>query len=254
MNNHQEKPWLPYRNDIIDFLNLGKDRNYAHANFEIDITKMAMLISERKYRIHTTLCHLAYLLWCYGQAIKQHPEMQAMKKGKKIILFEDVDISMIFEKETEDGRKVPVPYIFRSIQNKNFDEILQELVGVESKSLDDLIRRKKSNFFRSLPQWLRLAILKKALSDPFKWKEALGTVAFTTLGMTIRNRKFWPIPIGPYVCMMAAGSSYSIKDIHGQNKTYWCLCFNFDHNMSDGAPAIRFGRTFMNLIESASGL
>ena len=250
---YTEKPWLPYRDSIVDFLKLGGERNMAHANFEVEISKMTEAISQRKLKVHSGISQLAYLLWCYGQAVARHPEMQGIKKGKKLIIFDDVDVSMIFEKETPNGIKVPIPYIFRAIQKKSFNEILQEFIKAEGMSLEQLHIRKKSKFFQSLPAAVRQWILKRALSNPNKWKEALGTVAFTTLGLIVRNRKFWPIPIGPYGLMMAAGSSYSVQDLNGK-RTYLCMVVHFDHNLVDGAPAVRFGKTFMNLIESAEGL
>jgi pyruvate/2-oxoglutarate dehydrogenase complex dihydrolipoamide acyltransferase (E2) component len=91
-------------------------------------------------------------------------------------------------------------------------------------------------------------LLKKALSNPLKWKENLGTVAFTTLGMIIRNRRMYPVPIGPYSCMLAAGSSYHEK-VDGKSISKWCMVLNLDHNIIDGAPAVRFGKTFMALVE-----
>jgi pyruvate/2-oxoglutarate dehydrogenase complex dihydrolipoamide acyltransferase (E2) component len=78
----------------------------------------------------------------------------------------------------------------------------------------------------------------------------LGTVAFTTLGMTIRNRKFWAVPIGPYGCMLAAGSAFT----NSEKRMGWCLTLNLDHVINDGAPAVRFGRTFIQLVETAEGL
>ena len=243
MNKFTTKKWSPYRDTITDFLNLRPDRNMAQANFEVDISKMTDIIDERKIGVHSSLSHLAYLLWCYAQAIKKHPEMQWMKYGKKLFVFEDVDISMIFEKTTADNQKVPAPYIFRAAQNKSFEELLEELISTNNKTLEELQLRKKSKFFKMLPEFMRLYILRRALRHPLKWKQALGTVAFTTLGMTIRNRRFWAIPIGPYGCMVAAGSAYSYKDENGR-RTKWCLTINFDHNLNDGGPLIRFGKTF----------
>ena len=253
MNTYKEIPWPVYRNDIIDFLNLRKDKNHANALFEVDITKITKIISERRLKESTTMAMIAYLLWCYGQAIIKHPEIQGFKKGKKLILFDDVDISMIFEKTLPDGRKVPVPYIFRSVQQKSFDEINAELNSLKDKDLSELNKRKKSPLFRALPSFIRIFILKILLRDPMRSKQLLGTVAFTTLGMTVRNRKFWPVPIGPYPCSIASGASYRKKGANGE-ETIWCLAISFDHNVNDGAPAVRFGQTLINLLESGEGL
>ena len=46
MNSYKEIPWLSYRNDIIDFLNLGKDRNPVYGLLEADITKVSNIFSE----------------------------------------------------------------------------------------------------------------------------------------------------------------------------------------------------------------
>ncbi len=252
MDSYTEKPWLSYRNDIIDFLNLRKDQNPACAIFEADITKATQIITKHKDR-NPSNSTLAYLLWCYAQAIKKHPEMQAIKKGKKLILFDDVDITMIFEKTLPNGEKAPVPHIFRSVQNKSYADIKAEILSLKDKDLSEINKRKKSRFFKVLPAFLRMSILKMALKDPVRRKQALGTVAFTTLGLTVRNRKFWPVPIGPYPCSIAAGSSVIDKGIQG-DKNIWCLTISFDHNMNDGAPAVRFGQTFINLLESGEGL
>ncbi len=240
--------WPAYRNDIVDFLDLDNRRNHAQAMFEVDITKLNEQISKRSERLHTVTFQLAHLLYCYGRSIQQHPEMQARLYKNKLYLFEDVDVSMIFEKTTPTGIKVPVPYIFRGIQKKSYDEILKELQWANEAEMHEIYRPKKSTWLRKLPKFLRMFLMRRALANPLKWKENLGTVAFTTLGMTIRNRQMYPVPIGPYSCMLAAGSSYHQK-IEGKTVSKWCIVLNFDHNIMDGAPAVRFGRTFMAAVE-----
>jgi pyruvate/2-oxoglutarate dehydrogenase complex dihydrolipoamide acyltransferase (E2) component len=253
VNSYKEIEWPAYRSDIIDFLNLRKDQNHASAIFEVNITKASEIISGLSKHGSITNAMIAYLLWCYGQAVKKHPEMQATKKGKKLILFDDVDVTMIFEKSLPDGKKVPVPYIFRSVQNKTYTDLNTELTGLKDKDLSELSKRKKSAFFRALPEFARLLILKTLLQDPTRRKEALGTVALTTLGMTVRNRKFWPVPIGPYPCMISSGASYRRPGAGGE-ETVWCLTITFDHNLNDGAPAVRFGQSLITLLESGEGL
>jgi pyruvate/2-oxoglutarate dehydrogenase complex dihydrolipoamide acyltransferase (E2) component len=252
MNPAYKKVKLPaYRNDIMDFLDLDNRRNHAQAMFEVDITSVNEMLSKRTERVHTVTMQLAYLLWCYGKAVAQHPEMQARLYKDELYFFEDVDISMIFEKEAPSGIKVPVPYVFRAVQKKSFEEIMAELQKVNNAPIHEMYQSKKSNAIRKLPKWLRMYLMKKSLANPLKWKDMLGTVAFTTLGMTVRNRVMYPVPVGPYGCMLAAGSYYHIKE-EGKTKTKWGLVLNFDHNLVDGGPAIRFGRTFMTLVESGA--
>ena len=246
--NYTTIEWPDYRNDIVDFLDIDSRRNHAQAMFEVDITKLNEQISKRPERMYSVTFQLAHLLYCYGRSIHAHPEMQARLYKKKLYLFDDVDVSMIFEKTAPNGHKVPVPYVFRKIQSKSYTEILNELQWANEAEMHEIYKTKKSNWLRKLPKFLRMYLLKKALSNPLKWKENLGTVAFTTLGMIIRNRRMYPVPIGPYSCMLAAGSSYHEK-VDGKSISKWCIVLNFDHNIIDGAPAVRFGKTFMTMVE-----
>ena len=251
--NYTTQDWPAYRNDIVDFLDIDDRRNHAQAMFEVDITKLNEQIAQRPERLHTGTFQLAHILFCYARSVADHPEMQARLYKKKLYFFEDVDVSMIFEKVTPKGVKVPVPYIFRGLQRKSFDEILKELQWANEAAMHEIYQPKKAAWLRSLPKFIRMFLLRRALAHPLKWKENLGTVAFTTLGMTVRNRQMYPVPIGPYSCMLAAGSSYHQK-VDGKIVTQLCIVLNFDHNILDGGPAVRFGRTFMAMMEKGLDL
>jgi pyruvate/2-oxoglutarate dehydrogenase complex dihydrolipoamide acyltransferase (E2) component len=195
---------------------------------------------------------MPYMLWCIGQATKEHPEMHAIKKNNKLIIFEDVDISMMIEKTTNAENKMPVPYIFRGVQNKSYEEIRKELKEAKEKDFKELSkRRKKSKIYKMLPAFVRLFILKKILSDPFRGKNALGTIALTSLGKFVKNRKFWPIPISPYPCSIATGSIFS-EESKGIEKKTLCLTIIVDHNIIDGGPAARFSQTLIDYLENFS--
>ena len=253
MNSYKEIPWLTYRNDIIDFLNLGKDRNPVYGLLEVDITKVSHIFSEREKQGNKSNSIITYLLWCFGQAVKSHPEIQAIKKGDKLILFDDVDIAMMVEKSLREEKKIPVPHIFRSVQNKSYHEINDELQNVKNRGFNEVRKRKKSPIFSALPNFMRLFILRRLLKSPVKSKEAFGTVALTSLGMVMDNRRFWPIPIGPYPCTIASGGTYTKRETDGE-KIMLCLTFCIDHNLTDGAPGTRFSKTLINLLESGEGL
>ena len=105
MSTYKEIPWMPFRNDLKDFLDLTKDKNYVHAITEVDITKVSDIFKERKKRGIKNNSLTAYVMWCYGQALHKHPEVQAIKSGKKLVLFDDVDIAMMIEKDLPNGKK-----------------------------------------------------------------------------------------------------------------------------------------------------
>lgn len=248
--NYKVQQWPSYRNDINDFINLSKDRNPTYGLFEIDITNTMAALENEKLQAGESSSLMSYLLWCIGQATKKHPEVQAIKKNNKLIIFEDVDISMMIEKTTEEENKMPVPYVFRGVQNKSYKEIRKELNEAKQKDFKELSkRRKKSKLYKMMPAFIRLFILKKILSDPFRAKNALGTIALTSLGKFVKNRRFWPIPISPYACSIASGSIYT-KESEGIEKKFLCLTIIVDHNIIDGGPAARFSQTLIDYLEN----
>jgi pyruvate/2-oxoglutarate dehydrogenase complex dihydrolipoamide acyltransferase (E2) component len=248
MNSFKEIPWLKHRDDVVDFLDLAHDRNFVTANSEADITKISKLFKERKQRGIKSNSITAYLLWCYGQAIRQHPVIHAIKFRNNLILFDDVDIALVIEKEHE-GQKVTYPYIFRSVQDKTFEDLNAELNRARNFDFAEIKKSKKSLIIKSLPKMLRMYILKRLLKDPVKAKMVLGTAALTCLGMVAANRRFWPVPYGPYPLVVATGGHYDDGE-----KKFLCLSFSVDHNIIDGAPVARFGKTLIGLIESGSGI
>ena len=155
--------WPSYRNDIVDFLDIDNRRNHAQAMFEVDITKLNEQIAKRPERMYSVTFQLAHVLYCYARAIQEHPEMQSRLYKKKLYLFDDVDISMIFEKTAPNGMKVPVPYVFRSAQKKTYTEILNELQWANEAEMHEIYKSKKSTWLRKLPKFLRMYLLNNSV-------------------------------------------------------------------------------------------
>ncbi|WP_428236591.1 2-oxo acid dehydrogenase subunit E2 [Gracilimonas sp.] len=252
---HTTLPWPAFRDDVKDFLDLAKDRNYAYGFSEADITRIHAQLQQRKVSGEEPHSLSAYLIWCLGKAVSAHPQVQAVKHKKKLVVFEDVDVAMMIEKKLPDGKTFPFPYIFKAVQTKSFEEINTELREAKALSFESIRKRKKSVIPRFLPKFLRLFILKKLLNNPFRAKEVKGTIALTSLGNVLSKRKFWPVPTGPYPIIVATGGVYDSKGVHSPGvKKMLCFSFSLDHDILDGAPVARFGNTFIELLESASGI
>src|SRR5437762_7142025 len=67
----------------------------------------------------------AYLLWCYGQAVKKHPEVQAFKAGAKLVLFQDVDRSEEHTSELQSSMYL----VCRLLLEKKKNVIIPIVVG-----------------------------------------------------------------------------------------------------------------------------
>jgi hypothetical protein len=124
---------------------------------------------------------------------------------------------------------------------------------------------------RGMPSWFRSAMLLpwplsglvKTLLDvatrqnPTIRVSASGTVAVTSVGMFGKGHSGWGIATTPTSLSLVVGSmAWKPAVIEGQIEPRETLNLTvmFDHNVVDGAPATRFVRRMVELIESGYGL
>ncbi|HEY8401189.1 MAG TPA: 2-oxo acid dehydrogenase subunit E2, partial [Cytophagaceae bacterium] len=200
---------------------------------------------------------IAYLLWCFGKVIGEHKDLHAMRQGKKIVMFDEVDINVMLEKTLPGGIKIPVAYIVRSVNKKSYIEIHDELREAMKKDLSDNKIVKARRKIATYPGFIRKLIWRRIEKNPVLHKKHRGTAAFTAVGMFTGNRAFWASPDSPFPCTIAAGSMYDkVVYVDGElsKRNMWCLTLIVNHDIVDGAPATRFGDRFCSLIESGEGL
>jgi len=253
----KEKPWPVLRNSIVDLLSTAKNQHNIKGFFEVDITdcKNSITLQQKKDRQAYSL--IAYLLWCYGKAIGEHKEIHAMRKGKKIVMFDEVDINFMLEKTLPGGIKIPVAYILRSANKKSYLEIHHEIRMAMKKDLSDNKIVKARRRIATYPKFIRKFIWNRIETNPLLHKKHRGTAALTAVGMFTGNRAFWASPDSPFPCTLAAGSMYDKVVYHNGElckRNMWCLTLIVNHDLVDGAPASRFGDRFCSLLESGEGL
>lgn len=256
-NSFSEKPWPPLRNLVTDFLGAARNKNNIKGFFEADVTLLKEKIAEQRLLHKKVYLPIAYLIWCYAKALDKHKEIQALRKGNKLIIFEEVDINFMLEKKLPNGESIPVAYIFRSANKKSFEEINHELKeAIKNDQADNEIVKARRKI-ASKPRFLRRFFWRRIENDPLLHKKHRGTVALTTVGMFTADRPYWADPITPMPCTLTGGSMYKkpvFMNGEIKNATVWCLTLTVDHDITDGAPATRFGDYLCNLLESCEGL
>jgi pyruvate/2-oxoglutarate dehydrogenase complex dihydrolipoamide acyltransferase (E2) component len=195
-----------------------------------------------------------------------------MRKGKKrLILFDDVDISVVVERLVdcdEDLETLPMPYIIRQANKKTVKEIHTEIRTVQKELLSagqvQLGAHQNINLtkiFTLMPRFMRnLLVWRRLATDPFFAKKTMGTVAVTSIGSANKSRYSgygWGIPIGIHPLIFALGSIARKPGVIGDAiaiREYLSMTILFDHDVTDGAPAFRFSARLIKLIEEGYGL
>jgi pyruvate/2-oxoglutarate dehydrogenase complex dihydrolipoamide acyltransferase (E2) component len=84
-----------------------------------------------------------------------------------------------------------------------------------------------------------------------------GTVGISSVGMFGKGHNGWGIADGTHVVdLIVGGTSRQLAEVDGriEPRQMLSLTIIFDHDIIDGAPAARFTRKLVELIESGSGL
>jgi pyruvate/2-oxoglutarate dehydrogenase complex dihydrolipoamide acyltransferase (E2) component len=104
---------------------------------ELDVTAARSYIHNLKETTGESLSFTGWVMKCIGQAVREHKHVHAMRKGRrKLIVFDDVDISIAVERVTGDGdnrlETLPMPYIVRRANQKSVREIHNEIRAAQA--------------------------------------------------------------------------------------------------------------------------
>jgi pyruvate/2-oxoglutarate dehydrogenase complex dihydrolipoamide acyltransferase (E2) component len=256
MPQHSILPFSLERKQIVDFLRIAKAKHTAYAILEIDITGIRDRIRKagRKHKKCASLT--GYLLYCFAQAVASDKMIQAYKKGSKLIVFDDVDVSTMVERTVNDVQ-IPVSYIIRKANEKSVFEITAEIniakKGTSADLIDspELLKMKKIIDVVKRIGFLRRWFLKRMFKDPFLKKKLNGTVGFSSMGMFSYNLAGWVVPITPQVLTAMVGGIRVLagfEDDQVVKKEFVDITISMDHDILDGAQTARFIERFRRLL------
>jgi len=258
--NHDSYTVIPFpraRLAEVDFLRLMQRKPVIHALIETDVTVPRQYIREYKARTGESLSFTAFVIYCLGKAVDEDKRMHAYRKGNKLVLFDEVDITTMIEHEVAD-QKVPTPYIIRAVNKRTLREIHREMRAAKTEKVEKFKRGMPWYWrvFFSLPQFIRVAIFGALGKSPHLMKRIEGTVMVTAVGMFGKGIG-WGIPLTDYTLGIALGGigvKPGVVDGRVEIREYLGLTISADHDIIDGAPLARFATRLKELIENGFGL
>lgn len=247
----------------IDIGIAGKQKHHIMALIELDVTEPRRLIREKKRRSEN-ISFNSWLIKCISHVAEEFKEIHGVRQGtRKIVLFEDIDISIVIEREVE-GKKVPLPYVIRKTNEKSISEIYdeikngknQKIEGEEDYVLGERKEKHLAKIYYAMPGFIRKLIWRQIVSSPFITKKNMGTVIITSIGMMGRING-WIIPVSVHPLCFAIGSIVKkpgvVKD-KIEIREYLYVTALVDHDVIDGAPAARALSKLTKLVENGYGL
>ena len=232
---------------------------------EVDVTDARHRIKLNR-RSGEKVSFLAWLIKVIADCVAIHPPVHGINRPRnnKVLVFNEVDVSLVIEKEVK-GTRVPLPYVIRKADQKTIHQICSEIETAKSQNFEDegnYVLGPRQNpalmrLFTHLPQGLRLLLMRKfVLNKPQRLKDMMGTVMVTTAGM-IGQTRGWIMPLSIHPLNLAFGSLNEKAVVHRgeiQIRQILHLTVSIDHDAIDGVPAAAFVEDLVRKLEKGFGL
>jgi pyruvate/2-oxoglutarate dehydrogenase complex dihydrolipoamide acyltransferase (E2) component len=254
-------PFPKLQSQSIDWLALMHRQHTIHALLELDVTDARHAIREHRVRTGEPLSFTGFIVACLARAIDEDRAMHAYRKGRgRLVVFDDVDVTVLVESDVEQA-KIPVPHIVRAANRKSPLQITREIRAAQTEPVPYVAGRRWLPLWLLVPAFVRQFVWARVLADPRRRKRLTGTTVVTSLGMFGRGA-FWGIPLTSYTTALTVGGiARKPGVVPGEGaeerivvREYLSLTMSFDHDVIDGAPAVRFGMRLKELIEGGAGI
>ena len=232
---------------------------------EFDVSKARACIRKHKEKTGETLSFTAWLITCIAQAVSEYKQVQAYRKGRRLIVFDDVDVGFTMERESKNGGMV-AGAIVRQANEKTVRQIHEEIRASQTEDVTHgpIVGEEKeakfAGFIQSMPGILRRVAVWRYRRDPFLRKKTQGTVGITSVGTILGESAgmlAFPIVSGPYPLFFGVSGTTKkpgIGDNRIEVRDYLPMSVMLDHDAVDGAEAARFLSRLGELLKTAYGL
>jgi pyruvate/2-oxoglutarate dehydrogenase complex dihydrolipoamide acyltransferase (E2) component len=260
-----EIPYPSSRQLTFDLGKIGLAKHHVRGLLEVDVTEARRIIKQNRHR-GTKISFTAWLIKVIADCVALHPPIAGVNhaKSNKVLVFHDVDVSIVVEKEVH-GSRVPLPYVIRKADQKSLAQIQEEIEAAKSQTVEgegdyvlgDEYSTAGMKLFVRLPQWLRLVLMRLlVLNNPRRVKDLMGTVMVTTAGM-IGHTRGWIVPFSMHPLGLALGSLNEQAAVYRgeiQKREILHLTVLIDHDVIDGVPAARFVDDLVKKLQNGFGL
>jgi pyruvate/2-oxoglutarate dehydrogenase complex dihydrolipoamide acyltransferase (E2) component len=248
-------PFPSRREIVVDAGYLSARRHIIYGLVEVDVTRARELVRLLAAREDTRLSFTAVIVASLARAIAANPRVQAYRDWRRrLIVFHDVDVVTMIEPEPG---KVAIPHIIRQANRRSVGDISDEIRSIQARPERSEQHGVLVSLAPRIPRFARLLFFWAVKKNPHWFKRFEGTVVVTSVGMFGKGGG-WGIGFLPtHTLGLTVGGMAQKPGVHdGQIavREYLNLTISFDHDIVDGAPAARFTRKLIELMETAAVL
>jgi pyruvate/2-oxoglutarate dehydrogenase complex dihydrolipoamide acyltransferase (E2) component len=259
---HEEKPFPSNRRFLIDGLIAGVNKSPVYGLLELDVTRGRERLRQYRMESGKYVSFTGWIIKCIAQAVSEQPNIQTYRHGwRRMVTFEDVDVSTIIERQIE-GVSINFPSVIRKANTKTIEEISAEIKSVKDEKLRDstFVLGEKRTLMETIGRWAptfaRRLFWRYMKRNAYLTKKTMGTVGVTSLS-SFSGTSGYIISNSIHNLTFGLGSVTRKPGVIGDNveiRQYLCMTVIANHEVIDGAPLARFISRLTELIETQFGL
>ena len=229
-------------------------KNLIHSMVEVDVHDIRKTLREHREKTGEQLSFTAWIVYALARTLIEYPHFNAFRKRNKLILLDDVTVSVLVERKLNE-EKVPEPLGIQKAQEKSYRQIHDEIRQAQQQENQELGGLSKMTWVKYIPSFLMRAFFRLASAN-IRMNIRYGVVSVTAVGMFGKSAN-WFIPHGGATILLTVGSIAErpvIRDGNYENREHLCLTISFDHIIIDGAPGARFTKDLCHQLKDIGEL
>jgi pyruvate/2-oxoglutarate dehydrogenase complex dihydrolipoamide acyltransferase (E2) component len=154
-------PFTVNRQMVPASTSVGREQSNIHAIIEVDIMKPRQLIRDIKVRTGERPSVTAYITACLAKTVPEYPAFNSFRKGRNLIILDDVIISVLVEREIE-GEIIPEILGIRAAQSRTYWQYHEEIRTAQENVGENLGDLSGFSWLRFIPAFLLRMFVKIA--------------------------------------------------------------------------------------------
>ncbi len=244
-----------YRRFSIDSGKLGRGKNIVHGLLEVDVTVPLGLMEAYAKRTGEKPSFTAFVVKCLAGAISRHDHLHAYQDWRgQLVIYENVNIGTMIETQWS-GNRVPMPYVFKDANRKDYLSLNQELRTAQRNPLETPAAKITPTLL-AFPGAIRRMVYWVINRVPGLFRKDSSPVLVTAVGMFGKGGG-WGIPKPSQTLTVTLGGIEKKPAVHEgaiKIRELLNLTLSINHDIVDGAPATRFANELISLMEAGYGL
>lgn len=256
---YRSKPFPLLRRLSIDAARAGRGRHAIHGLIEVDITEARRRLRAMAGSGRSAGSMTAYVVANVARAAARHPQAHAFKDWRgRMVLADRVHVATLVETEYE-GETMPLVHLVRNADRRGVDDLSADLQRIKADPTQDPLAPLLPylGLFLRLPGPARTGFYRLLARSPTLRERLAGTVTVTAVGM-FASGGGWGVSFPTIYSMGVVVGGIARKPTvigdHIEPRDLLALTLTFDHDVIDGAPAARFARDLVRMLESAEVL